>query len=288
MPAPRLLALVAFAASSIAIPAFAQTEAASTSYAAACSASSVAAGESERAHVIYQAGKVQYDDANYDAAIAQFREAYKRDCSKHELLVIISRAYELKQDRGEAIRALELYLAREPSSPDAATHRNRIENLRKQLAATPLAPSAPADPAPSTAPPPEDRGHTLPPWIVVGVGGVALATGAILLVAAPSIPPNCDSAGRTCTFVDANGVTRTQGLTSAEEEKLAEDGRTAGRSVGMTQGGVITMIGGGVLVLGGLLWHFLEPTGSASSSGRPKVLPAVSPGYAGVALGGAF
>jgi len=34
----------------------------------------------------YQAGKVQYDDKNYDAAIVQFREAYKRDCSKHDLL----------------------------------------------------------------------------------------------------------------------------------------------------------------------------------------------------------
>ena len=84
--------------------------------------------ESERAHTIYQAGKVQYDDKNYDAAIAQFRDAYKRDCSKHDLLIIISRAYELKGDKAEALRALETYVERVPNSPDIddAQERDRV------------------------------------------------------------------------------------------------------------------------------------------------------------------
>src|SRR3954467_12876903 len=106
-------------------------------YPAACSPASVPQSKSDEAHAFYSAGRALYDEGNYDAAIAQFREAYKRDCSKHDLLIIISRSYELNSNRAEAIHALEVFLERVKDSADAGTHRTKIENLKRQLAAQP-------------------------------------------------------------------------------------------------------------------------------------------------------
>ena len=77
-----------------------------------CTGRTVTPADSEAAHIKYLAGKVDYDEYRYASAIAQFRDAYARDCHKHELLIIISRAYELNGDRASAIRALETYLER--------------------------------------------------------------------------------------------------------------------------------------------------------------------------------
>ena len=111
------LLVATFAAGSALAQAHAQSS--SAAYPPPAARPTVPQSESERAHTIYQAGKVHYDDENYDAAIVQFRDAYKRDCSKHDLLIIISRAYELKGDKVEALKALETYVERVPNSPDA-------------------------------------------------------------------------------------------------------------------------------------------------------------------------
>ena len=230
-------------------------------YPAACAGASVPPAKSDEAHAFYSAGRAQYDEGNYDAAIAQFREAYKRDCSKHDLLVIMSRASELKGDRAEAVRALQTFLERVKDSPDAATHRTKIDNLKKQIAAQP------------PQPPPEVREHTIPPWIVVGAGGVAIVTGAILLVAAPAVPSNCNASDGNCNST----------ASTADRDR-------AGLAVGVSLGGYITLIGGGALVAGGLLWHFLEPVGpvASTSSVRPRLTPQAAPGYAGISFGTAF
>jgi hypothetical protein len=265
----------------ISVPALAQpASGGATPYPAACS--SVPQSESERAHTIYQAGKVQYDDKNYDAAIAQFREAYKRDCSKHDLLIIISRAYELKGDRVEALKALEMYLERVPNSPDAPTHRNGIESLKRQIAAAPPPTvTAPPPSATTTAPPPaEVREHTVLPWLVVGLGGAAVITGAIFLVAAPKVPPNCNESSGSCSAMPAN----------EDPTQLAKERAQAGTSVGDRTGGLIAIISGAGVIGIGLLWHFLEPTGPVEKTGstKPSLVPAVAPGYAGMSLGGSF
>jgi tetratricopeptide (TPR) repeat protein len=249
-------------------------------YPPACA--SVSAAESDRAHLLYQAGKAYYDDANYDSAITQFREAYKKDCTKHELLIIISRAYELKSNRAAAIDALEEYLRRAPSSPDAQQHRTRIENLRKQLAAQPppAAPAVPASAVPATTSPPEEvREHTVPPWIVVGLGGAGVIVGVVLVATTPKLPSGCDPAVAKCLPI--------AGETSAEyEDRQAQAGASQSQP---TVGGVVAGIGG-ALVVGGLLWHFLEPTGPVEKTAKvkPKVSPQVAPGFAGLSLGGSF
>ena len=245
-------------------------------YPAACSAATVTQSESERAHTIYQAGKVQYDDKNYDAAIVQFRDAYKRDCSKHDLLIIISRAYELKGDKVEALRALETFVERVPGSPDIMTHRNGIDSLKKQIAAQPPPPPAAG---PATSAPTEMREHTIPPWVVVGLGGLGVIAGVVVIAITPSLPANCYASTKKC-----------MSTTDAERANLSQRQDDAGKSQNQpTVGGVIIGVGAAFIV-GGLLWHFLEPTGPVEKTGslKPKLSPHVAPGFAGMSLGGSF
>ncbi|CAN5924370.1 hypothetical protein BH11MYX4_BH11MYX4_00570 [soil metagenome] len=250
--------------------------AAPSPYPAACAGVSVSAAKSEEAHAFYNAGRALYDEGNYDGAITQFREAYRRDCSKHDLLVIISRSHELKGDRAEAVRALELFLDRVKDSPDAATHRTKIDNLKKQIAAQP--PPPPPSAPPVTAPPPEVREHTVPPWIVVGVGGAAVAVGVVILATSPGLPEKCDPTTKKCLRIAGESESTYQDRTSRAE---------ASQNQPVTGG--IVLAAGGVLVLGGLLWHFLEPTGPVTKGAlKPSLTPSVSPGYAGVSLGASF
>ena len=68
-----------------------------------------------------------FDENDYPTAIQYFRDAYRRDCTKYELLNIISRAYELKGDKPEAINALETYLKRAPAGDPS------LESIQKRL-----------------------------------------------------------------------------------------------------------------------------------------------------------
>jgi tetratricopeptide (TPR) repeat protein len=255
--------------------------------------------EVESAHQKYIAGKVDYDEARYDSAILRFRDAYARDCTKHDLLVIISRAYEQRGDRAEAVRALEEYLKRVPNTPERSTYEIRIQTLKeaidkenKQKAAAAAAAAnnsgtngAGAGNAGSGAPPAAEKegGHTPYPWILVGVGGAAIVVGGILLVVAPKLPPNCDDATNICT---SNAVDPSS---PAAKAALKNDQDNAGKHVGLTTGGLVAIIGGVGLLGAGLVWHFVEPTGSSSSASRtPHLTPAVAPGYAGLSLGASF
>ena len=54
-------------------------------------------------------------------------------------------------------------------------------------------------------------------------------------------------------------------------------------------GGVVAGVGA-VALAGGLIWYFVQPR-SAETAGsllKPNVTPAVTPGFAGLALSGAF
>lgn len=285
------LGLLAAAAGSVPALAAAQPPAPSTGVGAGypdCRGHTVSSTDSEKAHLIYMAGKVKYDEKDYAAAIAQFREAYNRDCTKHELLIIISAAYEKDGNKAEAARALRTYLERVPSSPERATYERAIANLEKQAAAmqpptpapTPTPSAAPApSPAPTTTPPPPppERQHTIYPWLVVGAGGAAMVAGGLVHALRPALPDNCDSDTGKCKQKPGES-----------ESAFEDDQARAGRWKNMPTIGTGLLIGGGVLVVGGLVWHFLEPTGPAESSRAPRVRPAIGPGYAGAALGGTF
>ncbi len=283
----------------VVMPAFGQ----SSGYPAACEASKVSKSDVERAHTVFLSGKGFLDESNYDKAISYFKDAYSIDCSVHAILPIIATAYERKGDKASAVQALQEYLKRVPAASDREVVERRIRNLQDQLgsaaasSAPPVASSAPppasasasvapaplpsstgsAGPtptAPPSAPPPSNdapSGHGVAPWIVVGVGGAALATGAVLYGVGAG---NVSSASNACP------------ARTACAPSVADQGNN-GRSLETV--GVIVGAVGVAGVAGGLLWHFLEPAGAGNGAASSGALsPVVAPGYAGVAASGRF
>jgi tetratricopeptide (TPR) repeat protein len=243
----------------------------------------------------FAAGQGSFNESDYSTAITYWRDAYRRDCSAHALLLNLARAYELKGDKAEAVNALETYLQRKPDASDADQIRRRIENLKSQMTATekpvpatalPAAAAAvPPPPTPSPAPaapppPPESadsgRSRSPVPLIVAGGGGVLAIVGALVL------------AGGASKVKEAEDKCPSRESCPPD---VAEEGNAGRRQ--QTTGGVL--LGVGVAAAGGgLLWYFLSSPSNdpapktAFDLRRPTASPAVGPGYAGVSLGASF
>jgi len=250
----------------------------------------------------FAAGQGSFNEADYPTAITYWRDAYRRDCSAHALLLNLGRAYELKGDRTEAVNALETYLQRKPDAADADQIRRRIENLKTQMAAAEkpvapvvAAPAAAAPPpaptataAPAAAPAPLDsaeggRSRSPVPLFVAGGGGVLAVVGAIVFV------------GGVTKVQEAEDVCPTHKCPSDVPPQTATDAIEKGNAGRQQQviGGVL--LGAGVAAAGGgLLWYFLSspssdaPPKPAFSLRRAAATPAVGPGYAGISLSGSF
>ncbi len=152
----RSLSILALIGTAAAVPAFAQSnpgEAAPVTPYAACTGKPTQS-DTDAAHGAYMAGKGSYDESDYTTAINYFKDAYRRDCTKHELLVIIARAYELQGNRREAVHALETYLDRVPSAQDAEVQKRHIANLKRELTEQPAPPASASATASASAPPP--------------------------------------------------------------------------------------------------------------------------------------
>jgi tetratricopeptide (TPR) repeat protein len=290
----RLLVL-AFGATLLAVPALGDE---SNDYPVPCDASKVTPTDRDRAHTVFISGKGFLEESNYDKAIGYFKDAYSIDCSVHGILPIIATAYERKGDKAEAVRALEEYTKRAPNAPDHDVIERRIRNLKDQIArdqpaavappppsattapavsttpapeAGPTPQSTPPAPLPAAAPAPQEGGHTAGPWIVTAVGGAAALTGVILY----SIGSGDVSS--------AEGECPNRHCTS---QSAVDDGNR-GVQLKNVGGG---LIGGGLVVAAaGLVWHFLEKPAASSASARAPILePVAAPGYAGLAMHGAF
>jgi hypothetical protein len=295
------LLLLVLLGMAVAVPALAEPP---STYPAACDASKVSKIDVERAHTVFLSGKGFLDESNYDKAISYFKDAYSIDCSVHGILPIIATAYERKGDKAEAIHALGEYILRVPNTPDREVIERRIRNLREQLAqekptatAVPTAPTATTTGVPTatttaptgeatststaiaptgstgTPPPPLPAGeHSTVPWVLVGVGGALVVTGAVLLVV---------GSGKVST---ANNACPSH---SQCDSSVATEGNT-GRT--METVGIIGGIAGIVGVGAGLVWHFTEGgAAQTASTGRGSyVTPVVTPGFAGMSLGGSF
>ncbi len=296
-PLRKPLLVLAFLGTVIAVPALAQQP---PSYPPACEASKVSKADVDRAHTVFLSGKQFLDESNYDKAISYFNDAYSIDCSVHAILPIIATAYERKGDKGEAVRALEEYLRRAPSAPDREHVERRIKNLNDQLSrdqpsasavttsppATGTASAAPAvssapEPTPTAAPatssttsadvPASGASHRAAPWIVVGIGAAATVAGVVMFAVGAG---DISSANTACG-----------GKHDGCAPNVASKGNTGItlEAVGITAGGV-----GLAAVAGGLIWHFAEGSSENPPSTGVVVRPVVSPGYAGIALGGAL
>jgi tetratricopeptide (TPR) repeat protein len=298
----RHAALAALSVTALAVPAFAQ-QATPSVYPQCALTSPPSKAESEGAHGAYMAGKASFDVNEYDRAIDLFKDAYRRDCTKYELLSIIARGYELKQDYAEAVIALQAYLDRAPpTDPGNEQIRQRMFKMKQQVSARPpasatVAPTTTSEPASSTRPvgsgsPPaaSAREHTVAPWIVAGAGAAATITGVALLVV--GLGKISDSKQRCPTgplrdpgtnqLTGATGPVCASSADQTEAEKLQSDGNVLG-AVGGVVGGI-----GALALVGGIIWHFAEPTGPETTTGQLRLTPDARPGFAGATVGGTF
>jgi len=242
--------------------------------------------ETAAAKGAYQAGNASFDEADYPRAITYWEDAYRRDCTANLLLKNLARAYELYGQKRQAVVALETFLVREPSTADKEQIQRRIEVLKKQIASEKAVPVAVAPPPAATPaatppqPPPEtdtpQGKRSIVPLIVAGAGGVALIVGVgVFSKAAKDLSHYED----LCPNRDCG-----DGAGAAENKAAGNEARN--RKV---WGGVVTGVGAATLA-GGLIWYFVQPrhTSSTATLRKPLVSPTVAPGFAGVALSGAF
>jgi tetratricopeptide (TPR) repeat protein len=244
------------------------------------------------AKAAFQAGNVSFNEADYPRAILYWEDAYRRDCTKHQMLLNLARAYELDGQKKQAVMALETFLVREPSAPDRPQITRRIEVLKKQIdneeaaaQATQPAPtvtSDPGEPEAASAPPPEvessdvsEGARPILPLVVAGVGGAMFIGGGVLHLTAKS---DVDEYASHCRDPE-----RHAGCPDNELEP-ANAARTR-MNVGSAVAGV-----GGALLVGGIVWYFLSPreTRSAGAPTPMRALPVTGPGFAGLELTGHF
>jgi hypothetical protein len=247
--------------------------------------------DSEAAHSAFLLGKRFFEESDYGSASHNFIDAFKLDCTKPDLLLNIARANELLGNRPEAIHALETYLQRSPTlgPEERAQLQRRIDNLKAMLAQSsppPVATTvvtppvvetpAAAPPPPAPLPPPvEERHHTAVPWVVVGVGAAAAIAGGVLYGVGAS---DVSSAQNTCNKAGSNNCPNTPAGRSAQSQGQTGDTLE-------TVGAVVFWSGIGIAA-GGVLWHFLEPTGPKES--KTGFTPMVGPGFGGAAAYGTF
>jgi len=253
--------------------------------------------ETAAAKGAYQAGNASFDEADYPRAITYWEDAYRRDCTANLLLKNLARAYELYGQKRQAVVALETFLVREPNSGDKDQIQRRIEVLKKQIAAektaTPPAgttpptttantpPPPPPPPPESTAPAPAGEGkRPIAPLIVAGVGGAAFIVGGIVyLKAAHDVNTYEGQCPNHSCGTGPGATAKADAANSARSRKIA--------------GGIVTGVGAAALA-GGLILYFVLPrssetaTASAGTLLKPRVDPAVTPGFAGLSLSGAF
>lgn len=119
----------------------------------------------------------------------------------------------------------------------------------------------------------KEREHTPYPWLVVGLGAVGVAVGAVILATAPDRPSNCDKTDRRCTR-----------LPGQSQEDYDKDLEQAGVADTQPVVGWATIGIGAALLVGGLVWHFLEPTGPTSKATALRGMPWSTGRSAGFAL----
>lgn len=215
-------------------------------------------------------GTAAYADGEFERALASFQRAYDLTGSPDLLYNIATVSDRLRRDE-EALASYEGYLEARPKSVDREHVESRISVLRAaiearrraELDAEIEARKAAVDAAArvrAERPLTQYVGPGPGPWITIGVGGAALATGAVLL-----------------------------GLGQRDQKKV--ENAAAGSSYSMVQemadrgprrskAGVALMAVGGAGIIGGVIWQL--------TGGHEESLPEVSIGPTGISVKGTF
>jgi tetratricopeptide (TPR) repeat protein len=196
--------------------------------------------DEERAKELYNNGRQLYEEGRYEDAIAAWEEAY-RVSNRALLLFNIANAYERIGAYQSAIDSLSRYRAFAPEDEREALER-RLRNLELRLAeqqavaAQVVRPPDPAPVVPEPEPTPKERVSVVP-WLVVGAGGVAIASGLGIGSAALG------------ARADASGLCATNGICPEEASTLIKKDRTLSLAADLTTGLGVATAGTGVLLV---------------------------------------
>lgn len=164
---------------------------------------------------------------------------------------------------------LHFEVAGQPPVDDEVVAKEQMKGRR--IAVTFGSPNQAAQ-APTDAPPESPpREHSVLPWIIVGVGVVVVVSGAVVYFTAPPLPRNCSDQTNVC-MPPPTGPT------------LVADQDQAARRRNRRFAGGVTIGVGIASIAGGLVWHFLEPTGPRKTSAHARVVPTLG----GLAVDGWF
>lgn len=267
-----------------AIPVVVMAEEPATHQYPACANTKPSEVEVNTAKAAFQLGQTSFNEGNYKKAIENWEEALRRDCTANALLLNLARAFELDDQKAQAVVALNTYLAREPGTPQRDQIERRVETLNEQIAAQRAAAPPPTVSATSTSeppppPPPEQTGRRpILPLIVAGAGGALFLGGGLGYLI---------ERGRVADYRDQCPNQRCPSPAIESDANSAVVLRNVTAGIGVT---------GLVVGAGGLAWYFLsKPAPSAKSararerpSLRPEVSPVVGSGFTGVSVSGAF
>jgi tetratricopeptide (TPR) repeat protein len=237
----------------------------------------------------YRTGRDFFEKRVYNKALERFLEAYESDCTKHDLLIIISRTYESMGNYRDAIRALRTLFERKGRDvEDRPTLEKRIESLeadlKKQQADGARISQLEAEKrrledaekrrieAERNAA--DDQGmQPLPKWLLIGGGASATVGVALHVVAIASVPKDCSVFGNSCDTLEA-------------QKQANESSATTFRNLGWV------FLGAGAVAAGtGLVLHLTADKAEAQAKpAQPtaRLTPTWTPGYAGLTLAGGF
>jgi len=249
-----------------------------------CNRPAATGPESFDAH--YTVGREAFEHGDHAEALKQFAMAYEADCKRHEILIIVSRAYEGDHNYADAARVLELYIARVPDAANASSIRERITKLRDKdraraqedakarAAAAQVAPKGePTKPKAEGESPGGRASPSMGPWIVVGTGGALFVAGGVtLLVAAVGLPAGCN-------FGFPSHCDNPKDIPEAEKSRPASYVAA-------------TMMGVGLVTAGaGIVWHILDKSaasGEAYVAPKLRIVPSFGANHTGISLTGSL
>jgi tetratricopeptide (TPR) repeat protein len=215
-------------------------------------------------------GTRAYADGEFESALASFRRAYELTGSPDLLYNIATVSDRMRRDE-EALGAYEGYLEARPKSADrehvesriavlrAAIETRRRAELDAEIEARKAAVEAAAR-VKAERPLTQHVGPGPGPWITIGVGGAALATGAVLVGIGQRDQKNVENASAGSSY-------------SMVQEMVDRGPRRS-------KAGVALMAVGGAGIIGGVIWQL--------TGGHDEALPEVSIGPTGISVKGTF
>lgn len=218
----------------------------------------------------FAVGTRAYADGEFETALASFRRAYELTGSPDLLYNIAAVSDRMRRDE-DALGAYEGYLEARPESADREHVEGRIEVLRAaiesrrraELDAEIEARKAAVEAAARVKAERPLTQHVGPgpgPWITIGVGGAALATGAVLLGLGQRDQKKVENAPAGSSY--------------SMVEEMADRGPRRSKA------GVALMAVGGAGVIGGLIWQL--------TGGHDEAIPELSIGPTGISVKGTF